>query len=432
MGVFYRLLGNTLISSVTNLTVWFALVFFVYLETRSVIATSVTSGLYFVMSSLSGFWFGSLLDRHRKKSVMLVSGGGSLVLYSVGLALYVMAPAEALADPGSPILWAFVLLLLIGVIAGNIRYVALPALVTVLIPEDRRDRANGLSGTATGLASLIVSAISGLLVGLAGMYWVFILAIALLVVTSVHLAVLSLPEPDPEATRAEDATPTIDLRGTLVHIMAVPGLIALILFTTFNNFLGGVFAGLLDAYGLSLVSVQAWGVLWMILSSGIIISGLAVARWGLGRNPLRVLFAANIIGWVISSLFTIRPSVMLLAVGMLLYMSIVPVIEAAEQTIIQKVVPQERQGRVFGFAQSVELAATPLTTFAIGPVAELVFIPFMTTGAGAERIGSWFGVGPDRGIALVFTLTGIIGFVITLVAMRSKHYQLLSQRYLEE
>lgn len=74
MGVFYRLLGNTLISSVTNLTVWFALVFFVYLETRSVIATSVTSGLYFVMSSLSGFWFGSLLDRHRKKSVMLVSG----------------------------------------------------------------------------------------------------------------------------------------------------------------------------------------------------------------------------------------------------------------------------------------------------------------------------------------------------------------------
>lgn len=354
------------------------------------------------------------------------------MLYSVGLALYAMAPAEALADPGSPILWAFVLLLLIGVIAGNIRYVALPALVTVLIPEDRRDRANGLSGTATGLASLIVSAISGLLVGLAGMYWVFILAIALLVVTSVHLAVLSLPEPDPEATRAEDATPTIDLRGTLVHIMAVPGLIALILFTTFNNFLGGVFAGLLDAYGLSLVSVQAWGVLWMILSSGIIISGLAVARWGLGRNPLRVLFAANIIGWVISSLFTIRPSVMLLAVGMLLYMSIVPVIEAAEQTIIQKVVPQKRQGRVFGFAQSVELAATPLTTFAIGPVAELVFIPFMTTGAGAERIGSWFGVGPDRGIALVFTLTGIIGFVITLVAMRSKHYQLLSQRYLEE
>ena len=35
--------------------------------------------------------------------------------------------------------------------------------------------------------------------------------------------------------------------------------------------------------------------------------------------------------------------------------------EAAEHTTLQKVVPFERQGRVFGFAQSVEQAATPVT-----------------------------------------------------------------------
>ena len=82
---------------------------------------------------------------------------------------------------------------------------------------------------------------------------------------------------------------------------------------------------------------------------------------------------------------------------MFIYISVVPFIEAAEHTIIQKVVPQERQGRVFGFAQSVEMAASPLTTFFIGPIAELFFIPFMTTGAGVgphrrlvrHRRGSW-------------------------------------------
>jgi DHA3 family multidrug efflux protein-like MFS transporter len=114
---------------------------------------------------------------------------------------------------------------------------------------------------------------------------------------------------------------------------------------------------------------------------------------------------------------------------MFIYMSVVPFIEAAEQTIIQKVVPADRQGRVFGFAQSIETAASPLSTLLIGPLAELVFIPFMTTGAGVDLIGNWFGTGSDRGIALVFTITGIIGLLITVIAMKTRNYRLLSERY---
>ena len=71
----------------------------------------------------------------------------------------------------------------------------------------------------------------------------------------------------------------------------------------------------------------------------------------------------------------------MLTVGMAVYMLLVPYAEAAEQTILQRVVPYERQGRVFGFAQSVELAASPLTAFLIGPITQLVFIPFMTDGS---------------------------------------------------
>ncbi|MER6000101.1 hypothetical protein ABT120_16140 [Nonomuraea angiospora] len=48
----------------------------------------------------------------------------------------------------------------------------------------------------------------------------------------------------------------MDLRGTIRLVREVPGLMALIAFSAFNNFLGGVFMALIDAYGLSLVSVQ--------------------------------------------------------------------------------------------------------------------------------------------------------------------------------
>ena len=427
MKTFYQILANTVIANVTNMTVWFAMVFFVYLETRSVTATSIISGIFLVFTAGLGIWFGSLVDHNKKKNVMILSGVISLVIYIIGFGIYLTLPAETWKNPTSVTLWAFNVLLLVGVIAGNIRSIAVPTLVTILIPEDDRAKANGLVGTAFGIAFLICSAISGLLVGAGGMFYVLILGIVMMTLSIFHMWTLQIPEK--EIVHLEQQ-PKVDLRGTYAVVAAIPGLMAMILFTTINNFLGGAFMGLMDAYGLSMVSVQIWGLLFAVISCGFIVGGMVIAKYGLGKNPLVAMFAANIIIWIISAVFTIQPSIILLSVGMFVYISVVPFIEAAEQTILQKVVPFERQGRVFGFAHSVEQSASPLTTFLIGPIAETFFIPFMTTGAGVGLIGSWFGTGPARGIALVFTVTGIIGLILTVIAMNTKYFKLLSDRYM--
>jgi DHA3 family multidrug efflux protein-like MFS transporter len=212
-------------------------------------------------------------------------------------------------------------------------------------------------------------------------------------------------------------------------IQQVPGLFGLIFFTTFNNFIGGILMSLMDAYGLNLVSVQVWGALWGFLSLGFLIGGFIITRWGLGKSPLRTLFIANLISWAICSIFTVQASIVLLAAGLFVWLCLVPMVEAAEQTILQKVVPVERQGRVFGFAQSVEQAASPITSFLIGPIAQLIFIPFMTIGTGVKLIGDWFGTGHDRGLALLFTVAGLIGLIVTLLAMGSSAYRSLSENY---
>jgi DHA3 family multidrug efflux protein-like MFS transporter len=49
-----------------------------------------------------------------------------------------------------------------------------------------------------------------------------------------------------------------------------------------------------------------------------------------------------------------------------------------------------------------------------------------------DLIGGWFGTGADRGMALVFTLTGIIGLCVTLISMNTKPYRLLSNRYMTQ
>jgi DHA3 family multidrug efflux protein-like MFS transporter len=444
--VFYQLLVNTLLVSVINFTVWFAITFYVYLQTRSVFATGVVAGIFLVMTALTGIWFGSLVDHYAKKTMMQVSAVASALLYVAAFAVYQIVPHESFTDPTSVALWTLIVLLMFGVIAGNIRTIALPTLVTVLIEEDTRDRANGLVGTTSGVSFLVTSVISGVLVGVGGMFWVLILALAVLVVSVAHLALVPVPErtaapaartaataPGGAQATGEPAVAgkrTVDLRGTMRVVGEVPGLQALILFSAFNNFLGGVFMALLDAYGLSLVSVEAWGLLWGVLSTGFIVGGLLIARTGLGSNPVRLLLIVNLVLWTVTLLFPMRSSIFLLAAGLYVYMLLVPYAEAAEQTILQKVVPYERQGRVFGFAQSVEQAASPLTAFLISPIAQFVFIPFMTDGAGARLIGGWFGTGAERGLALVFVLTGIVGLFATALALRSSPYRRLSRRYM--
>ncbi|HLL60930.1 MAG TPA: MFS transporter [Candidatus Nitrosocosmicus sp.] len=430
MNTFYRLLGSALIVSATNNFVWFALTYWVYLQTKSVVSTGFVGGIFLVITALSGFWFGSIVDHNKKKTAMILSSIATLTFFILSFIIYNVSPSSAFTSVSSPLLWIFALTLLCGSIAGNIYNIAIPTLVTILVPENVRDKANGLFGTIMGVSFAITSIASGLILGYGGMMTVLIVAISFTILGLIYLSFITIPEKKIIHTgTGKTSSKKIDIKGTIKAINAIPGLFALIFFTTFNNFVGGTFMALMDAYGLSLVSVQVWGLLWGFLSFGFIFGGMYIAKKGLGSSPLKTLFRTNIIIWITCIFFAIQPSIILLTIGMLIWMCLVPFIEATEQTIIQKVVPPERQGRVFGFSQSIEQAASPLTAFMIGPITQFVFIPFMTTGKGATLIGNWFGVGTGRGIALVFILAGILGLIVTLIAMRSQSYKLLSKRY---
>jgi DHA3 family multidrug efflux protein-like MFS transporter len=324
----------------------------------------------------------------------------------------------------------FVVLILAGAIAANLRSIALSTTVTLLVPPERHDRANGLVGTANGVAFALTSVFSGLAIGLLGMGASLLITLAAAGLVTVHLLTVRI-EGD---TAGQDGSATgsgssVDFKGALRAVQVVPGLLALLLFSTFNNFLAGVFMALMDPYGLELVSVEVWGIVLSISSFGFIVGGLVVATKGLGSNPVRTLLLVNVALWTITILFPIRSSIIPVAIGFFIFLTLIPVAEASEQTIIQKLVPFQEQGRVFGFAQTVETAASPLTAFLIGPIAQAWVIPFMTDGAGAETIGTWFGTGPDRGMALIFIVAGAIGLAITIIALNSRPYRNLSYHY---
>jgi DHA3 family multidrug efflux protein-like MFS transporter len=431
MRTFGHVLVNTAVASVTTSYLWWALTFWAYLATRSVLATGLIGGAYMLFISFSSIFFGAVVDHHRKLTVMRVSTTCTLLAFGVAGAMFLLLGERTLSDLGAPWFWVFAVVILAGAVVEHMRNIALSTTVTILVPDERRANANGLVGTVQGVAFIVTSVISGLSVGFLGMGWTLAVALGLTAVTLVHLMTIQFPEDRVAAAPASGARAAIDLRGSIAVVRAAQGLFALIIFSTFNNLVGGVYMALMDPYGLELFSVQMWGLFFGIGSTGFIVGGLAVARFGLGRNPMRTMLVLVVAMGVLGMVFTIREWAWLYIAGIFVYLCLIPAVEAAEQTVIQRVVPLERQGRVFGFAMAFESAAAPITAFAISPVAQFWIIPWARSDAGAEALRPLLGTGDARGIALIFLVSGAIIVVAALVAFRTPVYRAISRTYLD-
>lgn len=426
---FYNVLVNTLIANVTTSYLWFALTFWIYLETRSVLATGIVGGAYMFLVALCSLVFGVIVDHNKKKRVMVIASIVTCVFYALAAVGFLLHDKQQLTDLGQYPFYLLAGLILIGSVVENMRNIALSTTVTLLVPKDSRDKANGMVGTVQGVAFMVTSVFSGLSIGFIGMGWTLAVATALTVIALGHLMLfVDIPEKDTYHD-PELANKKVDIKGSIAAIRAVPGLAWLIAFSTFNNLVGGVFMALMDPYGLTLFSVQWWGIVLGVTSMGFIVGGMIVASRGLGKNPLKTMLLINVGVAVLGGLFTIREWWWLYAIGMFIFMCMMPAAEAAEQTIIQKVVPLKRQGRVFGLAQAIESASAPISSFMIAPIAQFGLIPFMNSDAGKAMFGWLLGTGQARGIALVFLSASLIMLVVVLWAFTTRAYHDLSKAY---
>lgn len=425
---FYQVLINTLIANIATSYLWFALVFWVYLETKSVLATGIIGGSYMLMVALCSIWFGTVVDHHKKRSVMLFASSFTAVAFVLAATVYILVPNELILELTQPWFWLIAGIVLAGAVVENMRNIALSTVVTLLVEKDKRANANGLVGTVQGIGFIITSVFSGLSIGLLGMGWTLIIACALVILTFIHIVFIEIPEKgiahDPELKNKK-----VDIKGSVAAIRAVPGLFALLFFSMFNNFIGGSYMALMDPYGLTLFPVELWGAIFGFAGTGFIVGGILIAKFGLGKKPIKTLLLTFIVMACIGALFTIREWAWLYIAGIWLYMILIPVIEAAEQTTIQRVVPYEKQGRVFGFAQALESSAAPITAFLVAPLAQFIVIPYMKSDAGNAQLGWLVGTGEARGIALIFLVSGILMLVVALLAFRTKAYRRISDSY---
>jgi hypothetical protein len=101
------------------------------------------------------------------------------------------------------------------------------------------------------------------------------------------------------------------------------------------------------------------------------------------------------------------------------------VIQAIYTTIVQVKVPQRFHGRVFALNQMVAWSTLPLAFGVLAPLATSAFQPLLAPhGALAGTVGRVIGVGPGRGIGLVYL---VVALAVATLALVGLHRTVLSR-----
>jgi hypothetical protein len=213
-----------------------------------------------------------------------------------------------------------------------------------------------------------------------------------------------------------------DLTYGFSYITARRGLLGLLVFLAIVNFLWGAVGALITPLILGWTSSDVLGLLISIAGVGMLAGSLIMSVWGGPRRRINGVLYFEMLSGICFMLIGLRPSFWMVAAGLLGAHLTIAIVYGSNQAIWQSQVAPDVQGRVFATQQMVARAAAPLAYLLAGPLADKVLSPLLVVdGVLAQGLGRIIGVGPGRGIGLLFVIMGLIKIVVTLVCQLNPH-----------
>jgi MFS family permease len=391
----------------------FALGIWVYQSTGSVLQFALISLAFVLPRLLVAPLAGVLVDRWPRRRVMLLSDCAHALLMGVVLLL---------AYSGGLQSWHLYLITALGAIVASFQQPAYQASIPQLVPTAQLGRANGLVDLAQGVAQLAAPLGGGLL-----LVWVGLPGIVLLDLLTffVALATLVLVKIPPLVSAPAHTPPTAiiwrqELWAGWRFICQDRGLLALMVYITVTVFLIGFAQVLTPPLILSLGNEAMLGLILTIGGIGMLTGGVVMSAWGGPRPRIYGLLIFDLLVVVALLLAALQTALPLLALAAFLFFVGLPISRSSAQSIWQSKVPAQYQGRVFATRDMLAISATPLAYLVAGPLADYFFQPLLRhDGLLAPTLGEWIGVGPGRGIALLFLLLGLLFLLTNLIAWRT-------------
>ncbi len=163
----------------------------------------------------------------------------------------------------------------------------------------------------------------------------------------------------------------------------------------------------------------AMGNAFTAAGMGMVAGSIVMSAWGGPKRRVYGVLGGDLILGFALVLWGIRPSLVPIIIGGVVAFFVIPIANGSSQALWQAKVEPDVQGRVFATRRVLAQIAGPVAMIMSGPLADSVFEPLMQEdGPLADSIGRIIGVGPGRGIALLFIILGGMSIVFTLIAFQ--------------
>ena len=401
--------AGQLVSGLGSGLTGFALPVWIYQETGSAEAFGLLFFAAVVPAVLTSPFAGALVDRWDRKRVLVVSDG---------LAALMSLAIAALVFTGSFEIWHLFVISALGSAVGSFADPAFMATVGVLVPRQHFTRASGLLQTSAAVNGILTPLIAGVLVTTIGLGGILLIDFATFLVGMGTLAAVRIPSPTPSG---QPRRPLLrEAHDGWVFVRAHRGLLMLMLYFPVINLATGMVNPLFSPMVLSFATPAQLGAVVSLSSVGMLLGGVVLSAWGGPRNRIRGLVVGQMLSAVCMGLVGLRPSLLLVSAAMFVSLLIAPTAQACSQALWLSKTPQELMGRVLAIRRMLALSTTPLAALACGPLADRVFNPLLLPGGAlAGSVGRVLGVGPGRGIGLMFVL--VTGVVLAATALLYAH-----------
>jgi hypothetical protein len=200
------------------------------------------------------------------------------------------------------------------------------------------------------------------------------------------------------------------------------GLFALLIFFAGSNFITSLATVLFTPLILSFSTPAILGMLTSMAGLGLLGGSILMSLWQGPKKKMLGIYLNQLFLVIALFLLGLTTNLYILGLGVVLAFVCFPILQTCSQVIWQKKTAPDIQGRVFSFRRVIAYSTMPLAYLIAGPLADKVFNPLLLeSGKLTGSVGKLIGVGPGRGIGLMFILMSFVVLLMTFAGYAYAH-----------
>lgn len=398
----------------------FALVLWAYQQSRSAMSVSLMSFCNYVPYILLSLFVGDFIDKHKKKTIMLVADSVA-ALGSLTVLLLLLAGKLTVQN-------IYIMNVIIGV-TNAFQQPASAVATGRLVPENKLSNVSGMNSFSQNLIVVFHPMLASVLFALGGLRLILLVDLASFVLAfCVLLFLISIPE---QIEEKRGNAPFEGIAQGFAFLKKETGILYIMLTMALINFFSRLtYENILSPMILARSSDNSMtlGIVNACMGVGGIIGGIIVSVKKESRHKATAIYASAALSFLFGDLMmALGRNVFWWSAAAVFASLPIPFIMANQNTILYKKIPADLQGRVFAVRNAIQYSTIPVGIILGGYLADYVFEPLMRSGTKTvEALADFVGNGAGSGMAAMFLCTGICGFIVSAASCCNREIKKLN------